>query len=331
MAAFFDAQAPGEDGLGAYPQEGAAEEFDLNGDGSSDGTVVYEDLNGDGVFDSATTMADTDADGVIDFTSTQQDTDNDGWADYTFAAKYVDTDGDGLLDSTVAGEDFNGDAVFETTQILDADELLFYDTAGTDLLPPGGDGGITNTAYEQFDPANTDMDQVVGTPAADAQCWAYQGEDGPCAIYAQVMAYEGLTGQDIDPAQMIQVATEQGWYSGSGTAIADMDKVLDYLGAQTKLDYDGSIEDLQQCLQNGGRAVVAIDGDEIWTGDNDTVFSPNDPNHAVEVIGIDYSGEEPMVIFNDSGTADGHAIMVPQSQFVDAWQDSGCAYVEAYA
>ena len=54
-------------------------------------------------------------------------------------------------------------------------------------------------------------------------------------------------------------------------------------------------------------------------------------NHAVEVIGIDYSSPEPMVIINDSGTMDGHAITVPASQFMDAWEDSGYYCVEAYA
>ena len=75
---------------------------------------------------------------------------------------------------------------------------------------------------------------------------------------------------------------------------------------------------------------LAVDGNEIWYGNTET-YAPNDPNHAVEVIGIDYSGSEPMVIINDSGTMDGHAITVPASQFMDAWEDSGCYYVEAYA
>ncbi len=78
------------------------------------------------------------------------------------------------------------------------------------------------------------------------------------------------------------------------------------------------------------KPVVAVDGNEIWYGNTET-YAPNDPNHAVEVIGIDYSSPEPMVIINDSGTMDGHAITVPASQFMDAWEDSGYYYVEAYA
>ena len=143
------------------------------------------------------------------------------------------------------------------------------------------------------------------------------------------MAYEGMTGQDIDPEQMIDIATEQGWYDGTGTTLEDMDKVLNYLGAETEKGFDGNMEDLHNCLENGGRIVVAVDGNEIWYGNTET-YAPNDPNHAVEVIGIDYSSPEPMVIINDSGTMDGHAITVPASQFMDAWEDSGYYYVEAY-
>ena len=109
-----------------------------------------------------------------------------------------------------------------------------------------------------------------------------------------------------------------------------MDKILNYLGAETEKGFGGDMQDLHDCLEDGGRIVVAVDGNEIWYGNTET-YAPNDPNHAVEVIGIDYSGSEPMVIINDSGTMDGHAITVPASQFMDAWEDSGCYYVEAYA
>lgn len=303
---------------------------DYNGDGIMDGEAVYEDLNGDGVFDTITASVDTNGDGIVDFVSAYQDTNGDGFTDYSATLMDVDTNGDGIADSVFFGEDANGDTVFETTQIMDAEEWAMF-TGGPDSgYVPVDEGGGFDAGYEQFNPAETDMSQVVGTPAADEQCWNYQGESGPCAIYAQVMAYEGMTGQDIDPEQMIDIATEQGWYDGTGTTLEDMDKVLNYLGAETEKGFDGNMEDLHNCLENGGRIVVAVDGNEIWYGNTET-YAPNDPNHAVEVIGIDYSSPEPMVIINDSGTMDGHAITVPASQFMDAWEDSGCYYVEAYA
>ena len=51
-------------------------------------------------------------------------------------------------------------------------------------------------------------------------------------------------------------------------------------------------------------------------------------NHAVQVIGIDYSNpDEPMVILNDSGTPDGCGEMVPLDTFLDAWEDGNCQMI----
>ena len=54
------------------------------------------------------------------------------------------------------------------------------------------------------------------------------------------------------------------------------------------------------------------------------MYSPYDgPNHAVQVIGIDYSDpDNPMVILNDSGHPDGCGLEVPMDTFLDAWDDA---------
>lgn len=350
MKDFFSLQASMQEGNGEEFQgeerNGYVEEIDIDGDGISDGIALYEDIDGDGVFDSITTMEDTDGDGLFDTITTMADTDGDGMTDFTmvqmdadgdgsidgiYAAQAIDIDGDGIADKIITGIDTDGDSVFETTEIMDADELTIYENGmGIDTSAFSQDEMFSFGEYEQFNPSDTDMNQVIGNPVTDEQYWEYQGESGPCAIYAQVMAYEGLTGEEINIDEMIKVATEEGWYSGSGTCIEDMDKILNYLGAETELGYEGNMDDIRECLENGGRVVVAIDGNEVWTGDNDDIFTPNDPNHAVEIIGIDYSTVEPMVIINDSGVYDGHGIMVPESQFMDAWEDSGFAYVETY-
>lgn len=308
----------------------SADAIDLNGDGIADGVAVYDDLDGDGFLDSVTVGYDMNADGVIDTAVTSYDQDGDGVADYSLSVTQFDADGDGIVDSVYVAEDADGDTVFETEQFMDAGEWgLFSDAADADLVLPGGGTGM-EVGYEQFDATETDMTQVVGTPVADESCWEFQGENGPCAIYAQCMAFEGMTGQEVDMEEIIDVATEEGWYNGKGTTMDDMDKVLNYLGADTEKDFGGTLDDIHDCLARDGRVVVAVDGNEIWDA-NTELYLPNDPNHAVEVIGIDYTDAEPMVIINDSGTPDGHAIQVPASQFMDAWEDSGFYYVEAYA
>ena len=78
---------------------------------------------------------------------------------------------------------------------------------------------------------------------------------------------------------------------------------------------------------------VSIDADEIWIGDNDSIFAPGEAaNHAVEVIGVDYTDpDNPVVILNDSGHPDGCGSMIPLEDFVDAWEDGGCQMVACEA
>lgn len=73
------------------------------------------------------------------------------------------------------------------------------------------------------------------------------------------------------------------------------------------MSFHNDIDDIRECLESGGKVIVSIDADEIWFGESDDLFTPGDgPNHAVEVIGIDYSNpDEPMVILNDSGNPNG--------------------------
>ena len=292
--------------------------FDLNGDGLDDAAVVEVDIDGDGVTDAFYVGVDTDGDGVIDF--------GEGFAG-------VDADGDGVIDGIYHGVDSNGDGEVDSEEIYDADSWSTMFTDSDDDVPDVDDDEMPFMGgYEQFDPSDTNMDQVVGTPDEDAEDWEYQVEDGPCAIYAQCMAYENLTGEDVDIDAVIEAAEENGWYDPeTGTTIGDMDEVLNMLGAETEEGMGASLDDIRDCLEDDGRMVVAVDSNEIWCPSGSSEYLPNNPNHAVEVIGIDYSGEEPMVVINDSGTPDGHAIQVPASQFMDAWEDSGYSYVEAYA
>ena len=133
-----------------------------------------------------------------------------GFTDYSATLMDVDTNGDGIADSVFFGEDANGDTVFETTQIMDAEEWAMFTGSPDSGYVPVDEGGGFDAGYEQFNPAETDMSQVVGTPAADEQCWDYQGESGPCAIYAQVMAYEG----DVYKRQIWTITRDSPIYMG---------------------------------------------------------------------------------------------------------------------
>ena len=135
------------------------------------------------------------------------------------------------------------------------------------------------------------------------------------------------------PAQeLADLAEENGWFTEEGgTPVINMNKILDYYGVDNEMTFNNDIDDIRECLEAGGKVIVSIDADEIWYGevDGEGIYTPNDGvNHAVEVIGIDYSDpDEPMVILNDSGNPDGCGVMVPLDYFVDAWEDGNCQMI----
>lgn len=332
----FSTQGVDTDGDGLIDAAVTSAAYDTNGDFYTDMTVDGIDNNMDGIIDSFLYSGDLDMDGIFETSGMELDTNGDGSMDYYSETRMVDTDGDLMPDTLVFSEDLNHDNIFETVEVYDGDEIdTFFNQEAFDGFDSNnmnnqGNFGASESSFMPNSP-EIDYDSLVGSPGEDMQYWEYQGYSGPCAIYAQMFAYEGLTGKECDIDELIDVATENGWYDGSGTSMEDMDKILDYLGMDTELTYDNEIDDIIHTLENGGKVVVAVDGDEIWYGDNDDMYTPNSPNHAIEVIGVDYSSGEPMVILNDSGTPDGQGLMVPMDQFVDAWDDSGCLMVEAYA
>ena len=337
----FDSLAIDLDGDGSID----AEWRDTNGDGVVD--MEYQDQNGDGIFDSLA----VDIDGDGDYELFYKDLDGDGEAD--IFAKDLDGDGqideqndldnDGISEESEyrkdkdRDDDFDEFDVVEDTIYNEAEEVADIDSweiDRTDLieLEPVFIDNMDNGSYiedlENFDPGNVDPNNIVGNPGISMQEWECQGVDGPCAIYAQKFVIEEFTGQEIDAQEMIEIAEQNGWYN-EGTAIEDLNKMLNYCGIENEMSFDNDFHDIADCLNEGGRVIVGIDADEIWWGEND-VFSPGeDPNHAVEVIGIDYSNpEEPMVILNDSGIPDGCGVMVPYNTFMDAWADSGNLMIE---
>lgn len=196
------------------------------------------------------------------------------------------------------------------------------------FVPTGPDLANFNPAE-----AHNHHDIVIGNPTEDMKHWEEQPVSGPCAIYAQMFALEELTGHDFNIHDLAEAAKENGWYiDGVGTPVADMGNLLELCGLDIVRNEAGTFDDLEHCLENNGKVVVAVNADKIWDQDYDSqTFAPGAPNHAVEVIGVEYQNNgEPMVILNDSGIHGGRGEMVPFHQFMDAWNDGGNAMVEAY-
>lgn len=242
--------------------------------------------------------------------------------------------GDGIDisgDITHHGYDIDGNGIvsyfeFETNSLHVGSET-YYDESNDILYPP------------VFD-VNSGNDGVIGEPASDMEHWHMQTHPDTCAVVSQEYVLEELLGEDFDENNLMDIATENGWYTpGGGTPMENVGDILEHYGLQVERG-SGTIEDLEAVLSNGEKVIVGIDSDEIWTnGDDamadhvleDIVGIPDaDANHAVEVIGIDRSDiENPMVILNDPGHPGGQGAMIPLELFEDSWEDSGNYMVSA--
>lgn len=302
------------------------ESNDYDQDGVFDDAKSYIDTDHDGIFDEVSVEYDSNGDGVIDTTETYHDYDHDGNIDSATVEQLIDTDGDGVFDKYVISADSDGDNIFESTELYEYDA----DDGSLTLLAIDDSGAMSNLHgtyaedLDNFDPEHTDPDDVVGHPEEAMRQWEYQGDTGRCALYSQKFVIEELTGEEVDIEEIADLAESHGWFSEeSGTPTLNMDKVLEYYGIETDVSFHNTIDDLNDALAHDHKVIVSIDSGEIWYGENDSIFTPGEgADHAVEVIGIDYSDpDHPMVILNDSGNPDGCGEMVPIDTFADAWED----------
>lgn len=303
---------------------------DVNGDGQIDAIISLADSDGDGYADAYIEQADSDGDGIIDMSESLVDSDGDSYADAYIVEQLVDSDGDGHVDTYVYGIDEGADGSFDMVESYDLTDDGYIEVENID-----DDGGNYTypSDYDDFENYSSEVSDprcVVGDPEASMEGWDFQGNTNRCALYSQMFIIEELTGQDIDIEEMADIAEENGWFTEEGgTPCLDLNKMLEYYGVENEMSFNNHISDIEDCLADGGKVIVSIDAYEIWDGDNDSVFNPGEAaNHAVEVIGIDYSDpDNPMIILNDSGHPDGCGSMIPLEDFEDAWEDGGCQMV----
>jgi Peptidase_C39 like family len=192
---------------------------------------------------------------------------------------------------------------------------------------------------DPIDPTNsTDpTDPIVGEPEEDMEHWHMQEHDDTCAVVSQEYILEELTGEEFSEEELRQEAIDKGYYiPGGGTPCDDVGKLLEDHGIEVERTEGNTLEDLREKLEQGEKVIVGVDSDEIWypnqSGEEDLNEHGNipgqDANHAVQVIGIDYSDpDNPVVILNDPGSPDGQGRRIPADEFMDAWEDSDCYMV----
>jgi hypothetical protein len=209
-------------------------------------------------------------------------------------------------------------------------ELAFPDAPE----PAGGELDV----FPNYDPAV--VTDVVGDPAGAMEHWHRQERLDTCAIASQEFALESCTGREFSEAELVQAATDNGWYvPGGGTSLGDTGRVLEAYGVPVEREYGAGVDDLRAHLDAGEQVIVGIDGDELFAAGKDVLADElledtmgipgQDANHAVQVIGMAETAQGPVVILNDPGQPDGRGMMVPLAEFESAWADSGNFEVRA--
>lgn len=319
-------------------------ETDMNGDGIVDTTITAQDSNstgrpdtiiiqsdttGNGAIDTVMKSYDYDDDGKINSTTLYQDTTSDGTFDTV--TKIYDSNEDGLMDKAHVYQDLTGNKHPDTARVYDFDpetgQLLFNPAYASTI------SGTYAQDLENFLPEITYPDHIDGDPVNSMQQWEYQGDTGRCALYAQKFVIEEFTDQYIDIEEFTGYAESRGWFDDEGgTTFLNMNKMLNEYGIENEMGFHKSIEDIQKCVDQGGKVIVALDCHEIWYGEDNNIFSPmSAANHAVEVIGIDRTDpNQPMVILNDSGSPRGKGEMIPLDVFEGAWEDGDCQMISCY-
>lgn len=332
---------------------------DTNGDGMYDQIVVIEDTNHDGINDTETIGIDSNHSGSIDYVVRFQDTTGDGnhdiitkEFDYNQDGKtdsvttYRDIDGDGNYDIVTKEYDSTGDGEIDKVDVYidetgtgqpDIHEVYQIDPDTGELIPSNIStsflAGTMIDELENFEPNESYPDGISGDPESSMYYWEHQGQTNRCALFSQKFIIEEFTGRSIDIEDFAAIAEQNGWFTEEdGTTALNMNKMLDYYDVENEMTFHNSIEDIEECLNNGGRVVVSIDCEEIWYGKDNNIFSPEScSNHAVEVIGIDRTDpQNPMIILNDSGTLRGCGEMVPLDVFKGAWEDGDCQLIKCY-
>ncbi len=324
------------------------------------------DADGDGIIDTMVTGTDSDMDGDIDIIQTFTDTDGDQVADSYSEAHLIDSDGNGEIDSIDFYTDENMDNIMDVHGTLDDKGNISIDTDMDDVMDIHGtidsngnvnildpsidiiddvdDSSLQDTStqwfgpdVQNFDPSNYDSDDIIGDPSGCMEHFHVQDGQSSCAVVSQEFVLEQLTGREFDEHDLCDLAAEKGWFDpdpDGGTLPCNVGNILSEYGLNvTEPRCGGTIEDIESCLSSGGQVVIGVDSSELYFGNDDGPFNIGmQSDHAVQVIGIDKSDpSNPMVILNDSGISDGAGAMVPLDDFMDAWEDSGCFMVEAYA
>lgn len=188
---------------------------------------------------------------------------------------------------------------------------------------------------ERISPARAGEEASEGVEGHDieeaAEEWHVQEGENSCAVCTQQFIINEFMDLDMTEEQLCTIAAAKGWFDAEmGTSVSNVGNLLELFGIDTHTNYEGSISDIKNTLDQGGRVIVAVDSMVLWT-DGFGNYPIYGMDHAIEVIGIDDSNPlDVRVIINDSGVENGCGRSVSYLEFMEAWNPSGGFMVSAF-
>ena len=177
--------------------------------------------------------------------------------------------------------------------------------------------------HEETGEWNEAQERVIGNPEEADDHWHVQSEQNSCAVACQEFVAEQLLDREFSEQELIEYAKERDWYNpAEGTSITDIGKLLEAVGLEVERVQGLSIADLAQSLADGEKVICGVNN-MILQEPALAELPGITANHAVEVIGIDYSNPaKPQVILNDPGVLNGKGIRHDLDVFLEAWETS---------
>ena len=128
---------------------------------------------------------------------------------------------------------------------------------------------------------------------------------------------------EFDEAKLLQNAIQNGWQKKEGTALHNVGRHLEDKGLVATRQYNASIEDIANALNEKDNVIVAIDGGELLGNKvaeiQEDVVIGQIPDHTVVVLSLDEAGKTITIFDPNSSNAED---TYPIEQFKDAWNDS---------
>ena len=171
--------------------------------------------------------------------------------------------------------------------------------------------------------------EIVGEPLEDAELWHMQHSETTCAVVSQEFVAENFLNKEFSEEELVEFAEANGWYE-NGTPPEYAGKILEALGIPVEREYDASLNDLEQVLESGGKAMVGVHN-AVLANPELAAFPWLSANHMVQVTGIDRTDPQQVkIILNDPGVPDGAGAEHLWNDFEKAWATSGHYLVSAY-